>query len=97
MHPSKRAVAAATAVLGALAMAAPITTGASAATTPNPLPGWDRAFAAMPASSVPVFAGAPSPVGGAFFVYGGAVINSVVNGASVAQVVNGGAFSSVLP
>jgi hypothetical protein len=39
MHPSKRSVAAAMAVLGALAIAAPVT-GASAAATPGALPGW---------------------------------------------------------
>jgi hypothetical protein len=97
MYPSKRSMAAAMAVLSALAIAAPIT-GASAATTPSPLPGWDVAFAAMPTSSLPVFPGAPSSLGGgAFYAYGGTSVTNVFNGATVVQVLNGPAFSSIGP
>jgi hypothetical protein len=95
MYPSKRSMAAAMTVLSALAIAAPIT-GASAATTPSPLPGWD--LAAMPTSSLPVFPGAPSSLeGGALYAYGGESVNNVLNGATVVQVINGPAFSLIGP
>jgi hypothetical protein len=105
MHPSKRSVAAAMVVIGALAIAAPIT-GASAATTPGPLAGWgtsgalsgwDPAFTGLAAPFVPVVAGAPAVFGGDGFSYGGTYVSDVVNGATVVQVANGGAFSLIGP
>jgi hypothetical protein len=105
MHPSKRSVAAAMAVLGALAIAAPIT-GASAAATPGALPGWgtygtlpgwDSAFAGLAAPFVPIVAGVPAAVGVGGYAYGGTSVNNVLNGATVVQVANGAAYSLIGP
>jgi hypothetical protein len=100
MHPSKRSLAAVTAVLGALAIAAPITGASAATTTPGLLPGWGTP-GLVPgwdpsayASFLPSFAGAPW--GAASYAHGPTVVNDIFNGATVVQVVNGGAASSVL-
>jgi hypothetical protein len=106
MRPSKRSVAAMTAVLGALAIAAPITS-ASAATTPTLLPGWGTTPGLIPgwgtpgtASGVDWSAFMPSfdgaPWGASSYAHGPTVVNDLFNGATVVQVVNGGAASSVL-
>jgi hypothetical protein len=105
MRLSKRSVAAVTAVLGAVAIAAPITS-ASAATTPGLLPGWGTpgtlpvwdmsALSNLPGYSLPDFTGAPWSFTGASYAHGPTVVNDLFNGATVVQVVNGGAASSVL-
>jgi hypothetical protein len=95
-------VATVTALLGALAIAAPIA-DAGAATTPGPYPGFALpAFASLPAfGSLSAFYGVPlsfayPSVGGMFFAKGPTVVNSVANGATVVQIVNGAAASSVI-
>jgi hypothetical protein len=101
MHRSKRSLATVTAVLGALAIAAPIA-DAGAATTPGIYPGFSLpAFATVPAFyggplyRVPLSFAYPS-VGGMAFAKGPTVINSVANGATVVQIVNGAAASSII-
>jgi hypothetical protein len=106
MHPSKRSLAAVSAVLGALAIAAPITS-ASAATTPTLLPGWGTTPGLLPgwptpgaasgvdwSAFIPTFAGAPWSA--ASYAHGPTVVNDLFNGATVVQIVNGGAASSVV-
>jgi hypothetical protein len=87
MHSLKRRVAAVTAVLGALAIAAPIA-DAGAATTPDIYPGFS--LYGVPPSFVD-----PS-VGGMAYAHGPTVINDVFNGATIVQSVNGAAHSSVI-
>jgi hypothetical protein len=87
MHSLKQRVAAVAAVLGALAIAAPIA-DAGAATTPGTYPGFS--LDGLPLSFVD-----PS-VGGMAFAKGPTVINDVFNGATVVQSVNGAAYSSVI-
>jgi hypothetical protein len=98
MRPSKRSLGAVTAVLGALAIAAPISS-ASAATTPGLLPGWPTPGTASAfdwSAFVPNYAGAPWSFTGSSYAHGPTVVNDLFNGATVVQVVNGGAASSVL-
>jgi hypothetical protein len=87
MHSLKRRVPVVTAVLGALAIAAPIA-DAGAATTPGTSPGF-------PFYAVPLFVVDPS-VGGTAVAEGPTVIDDVFNGATVVQSVNGPAYSSVV-
>jgi hypothetical protein len=96
MLPSKRSVAAVTAVLSAVALAAPIA-DAGAATTPGTYPGFSlTSFFSLPGfSGVPLTFVFPSVVGTSF-TKGPTVVGSVFNGATVVQVVNGAAASSVL-
>jgi hypothetical protein len=95
MHPSKRHVAAVTAVLAALAVAAPIA-DAGAATTPATYAGFSLpGFGAVPFYGWPLSFVYPA-VGGTSFTKGPTVINDVFNGATVVQVVNGAANSSVI-
>jgi hypothetical protein len=89
MLPSKRSVAAVTAVLSALALAAPIA-GAGAATTPAPGPGFSLSaflsqlgLVGLPASvdftATPGVTVSKAPT----------VVDAVFNGAAVVQVANG--------
>jgi hypothetical protein len=87
MHPLKRRVAAVTALLGALAIAAPIA-GAGAATTADTYPGFSL-------NGVPPFFVDPS-VGVMGYAIGPTVIDDVFNGATVVQSVNGPADSLVV-
>jgi hypothetical protein len=87
MHSLKQRVAAVAAVLGALAIAAPIA-DAAAATTPATYPGFS--LDGLPLSFVDL------SVGGMAFAKGPTVINDVFNGATVVQSVNGAACSSVI-
>jgi hypothetical protein len=80
-------VAAVTAVLGALAIAAPIA-DAGAATMPDTYPGFSL-------DGVPLFIVDPS-AGSVAVAIGPTVINDVFNGATVVQSVNGAADSSVI-
>jgi hypothetical protein len=96
MLPSKRSVATVTAVLSALALAAPIA-DAGAATTPGTYPGFSlSSFFSLPGFyRVPVTFVFP-PITGTTFSKGPTVVDSVFNGATVVQVVNGPAESSVI-
>ena len=87
MHSLKRHVAVVAALLGALAIAAPIA-DAGAATTPGTYPGFS--FHGVPLSFV------DPAVGGMAFAEGPTVINDVFNGATIVQSVNGPAYSSVI-
>jgi hypothetical protein len=87
VRPVKRGVAAVAALLGALAIAAPIAQ-AGVATTPDTYPGFSLYW-------VPPFFVEPS-VGGMGYAIGPTVINDVFNGATVVQSVNGPTFSSVI-
>ncbi|MCW2963284.1 MAG: hypothetical protein JWO17_536 [Actinomycetia bacterium] len=105
MLPSKRSVAAVTAVLSALALAAPIA-GAGATTTPGPYAGFS--LPALFSLSVPGFAAPLSldipsvpavvipSIPGATVSKGPTVVDSVFNGATVVQVDNGTALNSVI-
>jgi hypothetical protein len=84
---SKRRVAAVTAVLGALAIAAPIA-DAGAATTADIYPGFSL-YGVTPSFVDP-------SVGGMAYAHGPTVINDVFNGATIVQSVNGAAYSSVI-
>ena len=86
MHSFKRRVAAVTAVLGALAIAAPIA-DAGAATTPDTYPG--HSFDGVSLSFDP-------SVGPVAVAIGPTVISDVFNGATVVVVANGPASSSVI-
>lgn len=95
MLPSKRSVAAVTAVLSALALAAPIA-GASAATTPALGPG----FSLSAFLSQFGFVGVPAsfditPIAGVPVSKGPTVVDSVFNGATVVQVANGPTESAI--
>ena len=87
MHSLKRRVPAVTAVLGALAIAAPVA-DAGAATAPGTYPGFS--FHGVPLSFV------DPAVGSVAVAIGPTVINDVFNGATVVQSVNGEAYSSVI-
>jgi hypothetical protein len=87
MHSLKRHVAAVTAVLGALAIAAPIAE-AGAATTPGTYPGFALDWEPLPFVD-------PS-IGGMAYAIGPTVIDDVFNGATVVQSVNGATYSSVI-
>ena len=87
MHQLKRRVVAVSALLGALAIAAPIA-GAGAATTADTYPGFSFDW-------VPPFFVEPS-AGGLGYAIGPTVIDDVFNGATVVQSVNGPADSLVV-
>jgi hypothetical protein len=89
MLPSKRTLAAVTAVLSALALAAPIA-DAGAATTSGPDPG----FSLSALFSQLGFVGVPpsfdfTPIAGVPVTKGPTVVDAVFNGATVVQVANG--------
>jgi hypothetical protein len=86
MHQLKRGVVAVSALLGALAIAAPIA-GAGAATTADTYPGFS--FDWVP----PFFV---DPQVGMGYAIGPTVIDDVFNGATVVQSVNGPADSLVV-
>jgi hypothetical protein len=97
---SKRSLAAVTAVLSAVALAAPIADAGAATATPGPFPGFSLGGffslpgfnVAVPAFDFPVIAGVPVS-------RGPTVIDSVFNGATVVQVANGptGSFVAASP
>jgi hypothetical protein len=95
---SKRSVAAVTAVLSALALAAPIANAGAATTTPGPFPGFFLpGLFSLPGFNVAVPA-FDFPVAGAV-TRGPTVVDSVFNGATVVQVANGptGSFVGASP
>jgi hypothetical protein len=98
MFASKRSVATVTAVLGALALAAPIA-NAGATTTPTPVtwPGfsWTGSFSLPGLFQVPLTIVIP-PITGTAVSKGPTVVNSVFNGATVVQVANGATANSIV-
>jgi hypothetical protein len=98
MHSWRRRGAAVAAVVGALAVAAPIG-GAGAAT----MPGLPAGFS-LPAFSFPGFYGVPFysvalplPADATVYAKGPTVVNDVFNGATVVIVTNGAALGSIVP
>jgi hypothetical protein len=96
---SKRSVAAVTAVLSAVALAAPIADAGAATATPGPFPGFSLGgFFSLPGFNVvvPAF---DFPVAGVPVARGPTVVDSVFNGATVVQVANGptGSFVGASP
>jgi hypothetical protein len=97
---SKRSLAAVTALLSAVALAAPIADAGAATTTPGPYPGLALSGlfslpgfnVVLPAFDFPVIAGVP-------VTKGPTVVDSVFNGATVVQVANGptGSFVGASP
>jgi hypothetical protein len=85
---SKRSVAAVTAVLSALALAAPIA-DAGAATTPGPNPGFSLSGFSLPGFNVVLPSFDFPAVAGVPVTKGPTVVDSVFNGATVVQVANG--------
>jgi hypothetical protein len=98
MLPTKRSLAAVTAVLSGLALAAPIA-NAGADTTPTPVtwPGfsWTGSFSLPGFFQMPLTVVIP-PITGTAFSKGPTVVNSVFNGATVVQVANGPTDNSVV-
>jgi len=98
MLPTKRSMAAVSAVAGALALAAPIA-NAGAATTPTPTtwPGftWTGSFSLPGFFQMPLTVVIP-PITGTAFSKGPTVVDSVFNGATVVQVANGPTANSVV-
>jgi hypothetical protein len=88
MLPSKRSVAAVTAVLSALALAAPIA-GAGAATTPAPGPGSSLSDFLSQLGLVGLPASVDFTIPGATVSKAPTVVDAVFNGAAVVQVANG--------
>jgi hypothetical protein len=102
MHKTRRTAAAVAGIVGALAIAVPVTS-ASAATTPafNLSAFHLPALTAFPAFNFPAFTPVPltfagPSVGFVGVAIGPTVINSVFNGATVVIVSNGPAGSSVI-